>query len=74
MSILADKTEKAALLVLTRCLKYFDQLEKLEMTAYDAFAARNAEATIKGIIGRNGYTPKELQREVAIIHELKPKR
>lgn len=55
MSILANKTERKAITELAKCLKYFDNLSPLQMTAADAFEARQAERLIRGIIESNGY-------------------
>lgn len=53
MSRLANKTEITALKVIRRCLKRFDSLAELEMTAADAFAARAAENQLKSTIDTN---------------------
>lgn len=55
MSRLADTTEMAALKVIRRCLKYFERLADLEMSAADAFAARAAENYLKSIIDTNEF-------------------
>jgi hypothetical protein len=66
MSNLASNTEKKAVMALSRCLKYFDQLSFLNMSAEDAFRARSAENQIKSIIETNGfrviYTPGKGRR------------
>lgn len=56
MSNLANKTERKVLKVLAKTLRFFDDTENLDMTAEDAFQAREAENIIKGIIERNGFT------------------
>jgi ribulose bisphosphate carboxylase small subunit len=55
MSNLSSKTEQKAIEELAQCLKHFDNLANLKMTAFDAEAARVAENVIKGIIETNGY-------------------
>ncbi|EHQ24273.1 hypothetical protein [Mucilaginibacter paludis] len=71
MSILANKTEKAAVKTIARCLKYLDGLSDLEMTAEDAFAAREAERLIKGIMETNGYTTVRIPGRGIIIKKVK---
>lgn len=56
MSNLAAKTEKKALIVLAKAVLLFEQLQDLNMAAYDAFDARKAENILKSIIEDNGYT------------------
>jgi len=55
MSILANKTERAAIKALASTLKYFGCLAQLNMTAEDAFTAKAAENHIRSIIETNGY-------------------
>lgn len=55
MSILSAKTEKKAIEQLSECLKHFDNLANLQMTAFDTEASKVAENVIKGIIVTNGY-------------------
>jgi hypothetical protein len=56
MSNLANHTERKALQVLANILRYFDETEDMNMTANDAFQAREAENIIRGIIENNGYS------------------
>lgn len=56
MSNLARKTERKALKVLANTLRFFEGTTKLDMTATDAFQAREAENILKGIIEANGFT------------------
>ncbi|MDB5158302.1 MAG: hypothetical protein JWR50_3009 [Mucilaginibacter sp.] len=56
MSNLAKKTERKALKVLANTLRFFEGTAKLDMTATDAFKAREAENILKGIIEANGFT------------------
>ena len=72
MSILADKTELAALKMLARSLKYFGSLAYLQMTEADAFAARAAENHGKAIIETNGYRLIDQPRKRRIIQKIKP--
>ncbi|WP_431199572.1 hypothetical protein ACQ86K_00855 [Mucilaginibacter sp. P19] len=58
MSILANKTERKALRILGKTLKFFDQTALLNMSAVDAEEARQAENLIKGIIESNGFTAR----------------
>jgi hypothetical protein len=55
MSNLSDKTEKKALKVLSKTLRFFDELRDLEMTAYDDYDATSAENLIRGILQTHGY-------------------
>lgn len=55
MSNLARKTERKALKVLANTLRFFEGTEELDMTASDAFKARQAENIITDIIERNGF-------------------
>jgi len=55
MSQLANKTEKKALKVLANTLRFFENTNLLFMNAEDAFKAREAENTLRGIIETNGY-------------------
>jgi len=56
MSNLANHPEQKALKVLAKTLRFFDDTAHLNMTANDAFQAREAENIIKGIIENNGYS------------------
>lgn len=58
MSILAHKTERKALRILGKTLKFFDQTALLNMSATDAEEARQAENRIKGIIESNGFVAR----------------
>jgi len=71
MSILANTTEKDALKILARTLKYFDNLSCLAMTSEDAFAAREAERQIQSIIETNGYYVKHQPGRGTIIRKIK---
>jgi len=55
MSILAQRTEKKALKVLANTLRFFEHTDLLFINATDAFKAKEAEDTIRGIIESNGY-------------------
>ncbi len=55
MSNLSDKTEKKALKILSKTLRFFDELRDLDMTAYDDYDATSAENLIRGILQTNGY-------------------
>ena len=55
MSHLAKKTGKKALKVLANTLRFFEDTNLLFMTAEDAFSAKEAENTLRGIIETNGY-------------------
>ena len=56
MSNLARKTERKALKVLANTLRFFEGTAELDMTAPDAFKAREAENIIWGIIETGGFT------------------
>jgi hypothetical protein len=60
MSLLSENTQPEALRVLLRTLPFFGQLEKMRMSAADAFAARQAENLLRGIIESNTETTEEL--------------
>jgi hypothetical protein len=53
MSLLAATTDKKALAILAGMLPLFGQLDRLPMGAADAYAAREAENLIRGIIDTN---------------------
>jgi len=55
MSNLARKTERKALKVLANTLRFFEGTAELDMTAPDAFKAREAENIIRGIIETGGF-------------------
>ena len=55
MSNLSNKTEKKALKVLSKTLRFFDELRDLDVTAYDDYDATSAENLIRGILQTNGY-------------------
>ena len=55
MSNPAKKTERKALKVLANTLRFFEGTAELDMTAPDAFKAREAENILKGIIEANGF-------------------
>lgn len=55
MSNLAAKTERKALIILAKAVLLFEQLDNLNMAAYDAFDARKAENILKSIIEDNGF-------------------
>ena len=61
MSILFSKTEDKAIKELYECLKHFDNLANLKMTAFDADASKVAENIIKGIIESNGIRLASLE-------------
>lgn len=71
MSILSNKTEKAALTILARTLKYFDQLAQLAMTAEDSFDARSAENLISGILETGGYEAVHRKGKGTMIQKIK---
>lgn len=58
MSTLANKTERKALRILGKTLKFFDKTALLNRSAPDAEEARQAENLIKGIIASNGFTAR----------------
>lgn len=72
MSILSDKTDKEAIKRLAYCLKYFDSLAQLKMTAEDMFTARAAENLIKSIIESNGYKAAYQPCLGTVIKKVKP--
>jgi len=51
MSILAPHTEQRAIEILAQCLPYFELLANLKMTAEDDFDAKQAENSLRRIIG-----------------------
>jgi len=55
MSILTEKTEYRALMVIAQTLCHFDNLSQLGISAGDAVRIRHAENIIKDVIGNNGY-------------------
>lgn len=54
MSLLSEKTEKAALNLLVKSLKQIEGLNSMWVSAEDAFNSRNAENLLRGIIESNG--------------------
>lgn len=71
MSILANKTERKALRILGKTLKFFDQTAFLNMSAADAEEARRAENLIKGIIKSNGFTARSRNDNYTILRTTK---
>jgi len=59
MSLLSENTQPEALRVLLRTLPFFRQLEKMRISTTDAFAARQAENLLRGIIESNTETTEE---------------
>ena len=55
MSNLSDKTEKKALVIISKGIKVFEQLAFLNMTAEDSEAARKAQNLLRSIVESNGY-------------------
>jgi hypothetical protein len=53
MSILADKTEKKAIRILTRCVKILDDLDRLQITKLDDFDISLAKNLMKKVIESN---------------------
>ncbi len=53
MSILAEKTEKKAIRILTRCVKILDDLDRLQITKLDDFDISLAKNLMKGVIESN---------------------
>ncbi len=74
MSNLASPTERAAILVLAKCLRHFDQLTGLNMTADDAFTSRAAENQLRSIIESNGYEVDYIPGRGTIIKKPRPPR
>ena len=55
MSILAEATEKKALQEIAKSLRFFSNLDLLQITGGDAIRIRHAENIVKSIIANNGY-------------------
>lgn len=55
MSILADKTERNALKIVAKTLRFFDELNFCQMTAEDDADTTNAKRLLLGVIERGGY-------------------
>jgi hypothetical protein len=55
MSILAQHTERKAVLQIAKTLRLFSTLDFLMLSAVDATLVRQAENLLKGIIENNGY-------------------
>lgn len=55
MSILAETTERKALQEIARSLRFFSNLDLLQISGGDALRIRHAENIIKSIIVNNGY-------------------
>jgi len=55
MSILAETTEKKALRKIARSIRFFTNLDLLQISGGDAVRIRHAENIIKSIISNNGY-------------------
>lgn len=66
MSILAIKSERKAIAVLAKTLRYFDKTMLLNMSAIDEQDAKQAENLIKGIIETNGYETLERNGQTII--------
>jgi len=71
MSNLANKTERKALKVLANTLRFFEGTANLDMTATDAFKARQAENILKGIIETNGFTANYEKGKGTTLKKLK---
>ena len=55
MSILAETTERKALQEIAKSLRFFSNLDFLQISGGDAVRIRHAEHIIKSIIANNGY-------------------
>lgn len=55
MSILANRTEYRALLIIAQMVREFERLDKLEMTKLDDFDAKLAYGLLSRIVESNGY-------------------
>jgi len=62
MSILAETTEKKALQKIARSLRFFSNLDLLQISGGDAVRIRHAEHIIKSIIANNGYEARSSKR------------
>lgn len=62
MSVLAQTTERKAITVLKKVLPYFDRLDKVAMTAEDAFDATTARNLIKRVIKSNPERQRKTQK------------
>jgi len=66
MSILALKSERKAITVLAKTLRYFSKTMLLSMSAIDEQDAKQAENLIRGIIESNGYETLERNGQTII--------
>ena len=66
MSILAIKSERKAIAVLAKTLRYFGKTMLLSMSAIDEQDAKQAENLIRGIIETNGYKALEKNGQTII--------
>ncbi|WP_316787749.1 hypothetical protein [Pedobacter frigoris] len=55
MSIISEKTEPKAIVILARMVKQFEKLNYLEMTKQDNAEIWIARKVLQGIITANGY-------------------
>ena len=55
MSILADKTERNALKIVAKTLRFFDELAFCQMTAQDDGDVTIAKRLLSGVIENGGY-------------------
>ncbi|RBQ12024.1 hypothetical protein [Pedobacter miscanthi] len=72
MSILADTTEKKALYEIAKTLRFFENLECLQISAGDAVRIRHAENIIKSVIGGNGFDAVFSKRRGTHLIKQKP--
>jgi hypothetical protein len=72
MSILADTTEKKALYEIAKTLRFFENLEYLQISAGDAVRIRHAEKIIKSVIGGNGFDAAFSKRRGTHLIKQKP--
>ena len=62
MSILAETTERNALQEIARSLRFFSNLDLLQISGGDAVRIKHAEHIIKSIIANNGYEVRHSKR------------
>jgi len=62
MNILAETTERKALQEIARSLRFFSNLDLLQISEGDAVRIKHAEHIIKSIIANNGYEVRHSKR------------
>ncbi|KQS36820.1 hypothetical protein [Pedobacter sp. Leaf194] len=72
MSILAENTERKAILGIAKLLRHFSRFDFLLLCAEDAQALRQAENLLKGIVETNGYTTRFSKTRGTGILKFKP--